>query len=284
VAPLHEAQFTGQVYVGLVELALTTGRVDQAAAWAAEGVDMIGRTADRYYLMDVLTIAARAEADRAEVARAARDSSIAARAAEAARRYLETLQGWLTDAPGPSMYGGQLVAAVSVSASEVRRAEGVADPDAWRRAVADVDRVGMAWQMAYARYRLGEALLTGRAPRRQVADLLGEALTMATDLRAAPLMGWIESLARRSRVAISTATTPEEPESARGATDDRGLTAREREVLALLVEGHTNRRIAEELFITESTAGVHVSNILGKLGVATRTEAATVAARLGLVE
>jgi DNA-binding CsgD family transcriptional regulator/tetratricopeptide (TPR) repeat protein len=285
VAPLHEAQFTGQVYVGLVELALTTGRVDQAAAWAAEGVDMIGRTADRYYLMDVLTIAARAEADRAEAARAARDSSVAARAAEAARRYLETLQGWLTDATGPSTYGGQLVAAASLSASEVKRAEGVADPDAWRRSVADVDRVGMAWQMAYARYRLGEALLTARASRRDVADVLGEALTTATQLGAAPLMGWIESLARRSRVAISTVTTPEEPESARGTTDDdHGLTAREREVLALLVEGHTNRRIAEELFISESTAGVHVSNILGKLGVATRTEAATVAARLGLVE
>ena len=66
--------------------------------------------------------------------------------------------------------------------------------------------------------------------------------------------------------------------------DDHGLTARERDVLALLVQGHTNRRIAEELFITESTAGVHVSNILGKLGVSTRTEAATVAARLGLVD
>ena len=55
-------------------------------------------------------------------------------------------------------------------------------------------------------------------------------------------------------------------------------------MLALLVEGHTNRRIAETLFISESTAGVHVSNILGKLGVGSRTEAATVAARLGLVD
>jgi DNA-binding NarL/FixJ family response regulator len=68
------------------------------------------------------------------------------------------------------------------------------------------------------------------------------------------------------------------------AADGHGLTAREREVLALLVEGHTNKRIAERLFISESTAGVHVSNILGKLGVTTRTEAATVAARLGLVD
>ena len=64
--------------------------------------------------------------------------------------------------------------------------------------------------------------------------------------------------------------------------DPFGLTAREREVLALVAEGYTNRRIADELFISESTAGVHVSHILAKLGVETRTEAATVAVRLGL--
>ena len=64
--------------------------------------------------------------------------------------------------------------------------------------------------------------------------------------------------------------------------DPFGLTSREREVLGLVAEGYTNKRIAETLFISESTAGVHVSNILGKLGVATRTEAAAVAVRLGL--
>ena len=64
--------------------------------------------------------------------------------------------------------------------------------------------------------------------------------------------------------------------------DPFGLTAREREVLSLVAEGYTNRRIAEALFISESTAGVHVSHILGKLGVETRTEAAAVAVRLGL--
>ena len=64
--------------------------------------------------------------------------------------------------------------------------------------------------------------------------------------------------------------------------DPFGLTAREREVLALVAEGYTNRRIADELFISESTAGVHVSHILGKLGVESRTEAATIAVRLGL--
>ena len=68
------------------------------------------------------------------------------------------------------------------------------------------------------------------------------------------------------------------------AADPFGLTAREREVLALVATGQTNRRIAETLFISESTAGVHVSNILGKLGVTSRTEAAAVAVRLGLAE
>ena len=61
------------------------------------------------------------------------------------------------------------------------------------------------------------------------------------------------------------------------------LTRRELEVLALLAEGRSNRQIAETLFISESTAGVHVSNILGKLGVSGRTEAAAVAFRAGLV-
>ena len=65
--------------------------------------------------------------------------------------------------------------------------------------------------------------------------------------------------------------------------DPFGLTPREREVLALVADGRTNRQIAERLFISESTAGVHVSNIIGKLGVATRGEAAAIAFRLRLV-
>jgi predicted ATPase/DNA-binding CsgD family transcriptional regulator len=60
------------------------------------------------------------------------------------------------------------------------------------------------------------------------------------------------------------------------------LTEREQAVLALLRDGHTNREIAAELFISPSTAGVHVSNILRKLGVRSRVQAATLAAQLGL--
>ncbi len=64
--------------------------------------------------------------------------------------------------------------------------------------------------------------------------------------------------------------------------DTFGLSPREREVLALLAEGRTNREIGDRLFISQKTVGVHVGNILAKLGVSGRVEAATVAIRLGL--
>lgn len=66
--------------------------------------------------------------------------------------------------------------------------------------------------------------------------------------------------------------------------DPFGLSPREREVLALIAEGMTNREIGEALFISDKTVGVHVGNILAKLGVSGRVEAATVAVRLGLTE
>lgn len=62
------------------------------------------------------------------------------------------------------------------------------------------------------------------------------------------------------------------------------LTEREREVLSLMVEGATNPEIADRLFISPSTVKTHVSSILSKLGVATRTEAATLAIQEGLVD
>lgn len=61
-----------------------------------------------------------------------------------------------------------------------------------------------------------------------------------------------------------------------------GLTARERDVLARVARGLPNRRIAEDLGITERTARTHVSNILAKLGLASRTQAALLAVQHGL--
>ena len=93
---------------------------------------------------------------------------------------------------------------------------------------------------------------------------------------AAPLLEDVRALARRARVQIGEgeASRPD-----RGSTRS-GFTQREREVLDLLAEGRSNGQIAAELFITRKTASVHVSNILGKLGVASRGEATAMVHRL----
>ena len=72
--------------------------------------------------------------------------------------------------------------------------------------------------------------------------------------------------------------------SGQPAQNDFGLSKRELEVLALIAEGRSNPEIGRRLFITRKTVAVHVSNILSKLGVSGRVEAAAAAIRLGITD
>ena len=134
---------------------------------------------------------------------------------------------------------------------------------------------------AYARWRGAETLLLHGAARDEVEPLLRAAHACARELGAAPLRAEIEGLARRGRLTLSVEPDRAAPGRQPSPLDRLGLTAREQEVLALVAAGRTNRQIAEALFIAPKTATVHVSNILGKLGVRSRVEAATIAHRLG---
>jgi DNA-binding CsgD family transcriptional regulator len=167
--------------------------------------------------------------------------------------------------------------------AEGLRLHKVADPDAWLASVHSWERLRRPYAIAYARWREAEACLAARGDRDRAATALRVALEIGEQLGAEPLIREVMALAARARLVLEPAAPDKVPVPA----DDGarfGLTAREREVLALVALGRTNRQIAGELFISENTAGVHVSNILGKLAVNGRGEAAAIAYRLGLVE
>ncbi len=219
-----------------------------------------------------------AEADLAQVARARRDDAALAAAREAADRWLAIFD---QVADGAAQLEGAVLPTVgffgyrTLAIAERRRLDGTDAPVDWMDAVSELDAVGIVFPGACARFRAGEALL--RAGDRQAADaVVQEAATVARRLGARPLLELIEQLAARGRLGV------ERPDDPATGDDGLGLSAREREVLVLVAEGRTNREIAEALFISPKTASVHVSNILAKLGVSGRVEAAAVAHRVGL--
>lgn len=80
----------------------------------------------------------------------------------------------------------------------------------------------------------------------------------------------------------SSATSASAPTYIDSTTTVEHLTEREREILALVARGASNRQVAENLYLTEGTVKNHMSNILSKLGVRDRTQAAIKAKELGL--
>jgi DNA-binding NarL/FixJ family response regulator len=151
--------------------------------------------------------------------------------------------------------------------AELRRASDDNAPDNWR-AVVETFGPGFVYESARSQWRLAEALAeVGDRDEAQrqwqlaaaAADKLG-----ATRLRAA-----VADLGRRARLGSSSRAVAGSPLSV--------LTSRELEVLRALAGGRSNKEIAAELFISGKTVSVHVSNILAKLGAASRTEAAAIA-------
>ncbi|MGK5498082.1 helix-turn-helix transcriptional regulator, partial [Streptomyces sp. URMC 125] len=169
--------------------------------------------------------------------------------------------------------------------AELLRARGDDDPDRWAEAVAAFEELPRPFRLALVRHRRAESLLDAGGDRDEAAELLAGAHGTAVRLGAAPLRASIEHLAGRARIPLRPPGGPRTgPRTPAGPAEAFGLTPRECDVLGLVAAGHSNRRIAEELFISPKTAGVHVSNILAKLGVSGRGEAAAMAHRLRLVE
>ncbi|HTJ75335.1 MAG TPA: AAA family ATPase [Acidimicrobiales bacterium] len=283
-----EPRHTAPLHTLVAGLALWEGRLDDAGRAVEDGLAGLGDTEEVWFVAPLVWHGLRVEAERADGARARR----AAAELDGARRggavllaRMRRLAAASARAPRASR---QIVEAYErLCEGELSRVMGASAAGPWLAAVDAWDGVGQRYPAAYARFRAAEAMLSTRQARVEPAALLAAAHAVARDLGAAPFLAEIQRLAMRARIDLDV--TDGAPAGAAGAhppgpapADVLGLTPREVEVLALVAAGRTNPQIAAALFISPKTASVHVSNILAKLGVTTRVEAATVAYRMGL--
>jgi ATP/maltotriose-dependent transcriptional regulator MalT len=252
------------VCLPLAEAALWNGHVDVALDACARGEAALIEE-DRFAAAALLAVAVRAQADGVESG--VLDLATARAEADRLLARVEPLVVTQVRLPEPD---AQLVSAIA----ERSRLNDTPDPAAWQAATEAWAALGRGYEAAHAGWRWAQAIAATHGERDQLTCVLLAAHERATRIGSDHLVDAIESLARRSRL-----TLPGMADSDGSAFPD--LTPRERDVLALVADGRTNRQIAQELFITDTTASVHVSNILGKLGASNRGEAAALAHKAG---
>jgi DNA-binding CsgD family transcriptional regulator len=258
--PSGEATLSGQARQSNLGLAA----VGDAARWAQAEIMLC-------------TAGLAVQTARAEQARAAGDAAAGADAVAAGRSLLDRARtavkphsrSWHPNADPNNVH---IHAWLAKAEAEATRLAGRPDPARWQAAV-DAFSFGAVYEVARCQWRLAEALLAA-GKREEATTAARAAHNTAVQLEAAPLRAALEALAGRARLDLGRGV-PQEPGRA-------GLTPRELEVLHLLVAGRSNRQIAEALFISGKTVSVHVTNILAKLGVHSRLEAAACARELGL--
>ena len=261
-AGLHaEAQYALPLARLEISLRLATGELTGALA-AARAFPVYNPQADPRYAWALLATAMRASAE-------VRPVSLPPGAGEQAelRKDLESR------AAAVPRWSPLHDAYAAMFAAEASRADGSQTVASWDAAAAAWEAVGQPYPLAYALARAAAAA----GDRDEAAIRLHRAAELAGQLAAEPLQQQISQLARRARITLSG------PGSG-GGEAPFGLTTREQEVLRLVAAGRGNRDIAAELFISPRTASVHVSNILSKLHVTSRGQAAAAAHRRHLFD
>ncbi|GIH02253.1 LuxR family transcriptional regulator [Rhizocola hellebori] len=264
----------------LAELALAEGRHADAAVAAGDGI-LLTSGAQPRGRVTLAALGLRALAEQAAALRTRKAPEAVKTLQEIGSRGDDLLAGaqeaGAARPPGKSV--PEPTAWLRQCHAEHARLHGRPDPAAWAEVAAGWDQLAEPYPAAYAHWRRAEALLSTRVTRTEAAAPLRVAAQLAQHIGARPLLTEITRLARRARIQL---VPPKETPPAADAAPF-GLTRRELEVLAHLTAGHTNREIAKALFVAEKTASFHVSGILSKLGASTRSEAAALAHRLGLL-
>lgn len=265
-------------------LARAEGDLGAVRAAVDEGIELVVGGELDGPLWRLLGDAIGAAADAAVTARRRRRADDLGMAQADGRRWMERLAAIVDEARADGGAGDFCEATMTTAEAELGRLQGTAGPAAWALAVQRWAGLSHVERTAYARLRFAEAVLASDGDRSAAEAALRAARDGAVTLGAAPLLASIESLARHARIDLVPGSLPavegvQTPPSVPGPV----LTGRERDVLGLVAEGHTNREIGDRLFISEKTVSVHVSNAMAKLGALSRYEAAATAERLGLL-
>jgi ATP/maltotriose-dependent transcriptional regulator MalT len=278
VATSSEPQWIGVVGALLGELRRRRRDLPAARAAVANALDRLEVcTDDVMRIARVSAIGTRVEADIAQRARDLRERAGERDAIARARIHAQRLRGAAQD-------GGPVERAWSaVGAAELARARGRNDPKLWAKATREWEKLERPYGVALMMFNQVEALVE-EGDRAAAAEPAREALEISKRLGSRWLTDEITTLCERARLALGEAQNGADSNGGRAddGDDPFGLTDRERQVLGLIAEGATNRQIGAALFMAEKTASVHVSRILRKLGVSSRTQAAAVAHRLHL--
>jgi DNA-binding CsgD family transcriptional regulator/tetratricopeptide (TPR) repeat protein len=274
---MAEPQFSGVLGALRAELERREGDLDAARLAVQYALDRLEtRTDDASRLARVSAMGATVEADAAQRARDLGEP-------DAERAALAQADLHVARAEAAAARNGRLeLAWLRVARAERARAAGEPDPGAHAAAADAWDALERPYPAAVQRLGAAEAHVRA-GDREAAAEAARAAREAAARLGAGWLRGEVDGLAARARLDLGDGRAPApEPEVEAPAEDPFGLTPRERQVLELVARGATNREIGAELFMAEKTASVHVSRILAKLDVRSRTEAAGVAHRLRL--
>ena len=342
-----DAQTSVPAYLAAASFALWRGDLEDARRVVELGWAPIRDTEDWVLISRMAATMVEVDAGVGADARERRDLATLAAARQRSQQVMAQAEAAVAAAGVPRKVGSRREADAFLAATRayLGRLEGHDEPVAWDSLARRWEALEIPYQVARARWRQAEAALAagdGRPGRAAARKPLLEAVRLARELGARPLLRELVELAGRARIAIPDLDEAEAPArelapvtmaagaaagvavSGRGGARDRagdrwgerpergeasagrgpeggalarefvgparpkaavfGLSPREREVLLLLSAGRTNREIGEHLFISQKTVGVHVGNILAKLSVSGRVEAAAVAIRLGLTE
>ena len=278
-----DAQFTLPVRYLTAMIALAAGDLAVARGAVTDALDGVFPWMSRY-CWPVLWLGMRVEADEATRFRDRRED-VPAWIAGRCDHIAGVAASLIT--PSPSAVGYQ-----ALVAAERARAAGTDSAAAWSAASDAWRRAKEPYPLCYALLRLAE-VHSAAGHRDAAATAVRQAHALAERLGAVPIADAAAALARRIRLPLDAGTADAAGEAGAAATpgarqsqpEDEltrfGLTDREREVLVLVAAGRSNPEIARELFISAKTVSVHVSNILAKLGVSGRVEAAALVHRLG---